>query len=65
MVCEIGIFAFGEVTRDLRLTSKLVDLRSGYANPAPYSAVVRILYYAAKKKENRPSNDGLFSLAAE
>ena len=31
----IGVFAFGEDTHALRLTSELVDLRSGYANPAP------------------------------
>ena len=30
----VGIFAGGEDTHTLRLTSELVDLRVGYANPA-------------------------------
>ena len=30
-----GNLAFGEYTLALRLTSKLVDLRAGYANPIP------------------------------
>ena len=28
-----GVFAYGEDTLILRLTSELVDLRMGYANP--------------------------------
>ena len=31
----IGVFACSEDTHTLRLTSQLVDLREGYANPAP------------------------------
>ena len=65
--CGIGV-PFGD-THALRLTSELVDLRAVYANPvlcgSAASTVVRILYFAVKKKEKRPSNDGLFSLAAE
>ena len=30
-----GNFAHGEYTHDLRLSSELDDLRSGYANPIP------------------------------
>ena len=52
-----------EDTHSLRLTSELVDLRSGYANPVhcgfAASTVVRILYSTAKGKKNRPSDDGL------
>jgi hypothetical protein len=32
---QYGNFAFGEYTLALRLTSELVDLRTGYANPYP------------------------------
>ena len=31
--CFLGNFAVGEYTLALRLTSELVDLRAGYANP--------------------------------
>ena len=31
----VSNFAFGEYTHALRLTSELVDLRAGYANPIP------------------------------
>ena len=33
MVSGTRVFAFGEDTHALRLTSELVDIRSGYANP--------------------------------
>ena len=32
------VFAEGEDTRALRLSSELADLRSGYANPPPAAA---------------------------
>ena len=47
----IGVFAFCEDTHSLRLTSELVDLRSGYANPVPCGTVVQSDYSAAKRKK--------------
>ena len=38
---EGGIFAYGEDTLILRLTSELVDLRMGYANPRTLRCSVR------------------------
>ena len=62
MVYGIGTFAFGEDTRDLRLTNELVDLRSGYANPARFASCGENPLLRCQRKEKRPSNDGLFSL---
>ena len=39
---EYGNFAFGEYTLALRLTSELVDLRAGYANPYPCGRATRV-----------------------
>ena len=53
--------ALGEDTHTLRLTSELVDLRSGYANPAPremLGAGVQTRYSAVKGKKSTPSDDG-------
>ena len=68
MICQacgldkrIGVFTSGEDTLSLRLTSELVDLRSGYANPVHCdfvaSTVVRSDYSSAKRKKKRPSGD--------
>ena len=58
-------FAYGEDTHDLRLTSELVDLRSGYANPilAYGKSCARSRWFANKTK-NRPRGS-VFVLAAE
>ena len=55
------VFACGEDTLALRLTSKLVDLRSGYVNWCALAHPVRIASDAPKGKENRTSDDVLFS----
>ena len=47
-------YSLREDTLSLRLTSKLVDLRSGYANPAPFGAGVRILYSDANEQKSHP-----------
>ena len=61
---EIGVFACGEDTHDLRLKSKLFDLQAGYANPflaRQARNCVQSNSSAVKRKEkNRPSSDGLF-----
>ena len=44
-------YSLCEDTLALRLTSELVDLRSGYANPAPCGAVVLGSYSRAKGKK--------------
>ena len=46
----IGVFAWGEDFLALRLVCEHPDLRAGNANPAPFGAVVRILYHDVKKK---------------
>ncbi len=61
------VFDCVEDTTHLRLTSELVDLRWGYANPilAKGKKLCENPQYCCQKKEKRPSKDGLFSLAAE
>ena len=49
-VAEHRVFASGEDTRALRLTSELVELRVELTNPAPTARVVRILYSPGRTK---------------
>ena len=51
-----GNFAFGEYTHVLRLTSELVDLRTGYANPISREARGWVLRAGAKKGELQSSS---------
>ena len=49
-------FAFGEYTHVLRLTSELVDLRTGYANPISRVARGWVRRAGAKKGELQSSS---------
>ena len=44
------VFAFGEDTLALRLSSELADLRSGYANPPPAATGFKLIGSLTKQK---------------
>ena len=53
-------FACGEDTHALRLTSKLVDLQAGYANPIPRQSLGAGRFRAGIKKTSAQKDRGLF-----
>ena len=55
------VFAYGEDTHALRLTSELADLRAGYVNLQPFALLRANFKSIYHKQQNRPAlRTGLF-----